>query len=76
VVQKNHWDEALELATSEQLIEELMHRNTFVGIIIRPSIVDAEHFYEGEFQMSIRNMPKEVAADILEHAIESLGEPT
>jgi len=65
-------DEALELATSEELVNELMRRQTFVGIIIRPLHEVRDEYISNEFQMSIRNMSRDVAEGVLEFAINSL----
>ena len=67
-------NEALELATSEELIDELTRRETFVGIVIRPMCEVRDEFLSEEFQMTIRNMPRDMSASVLEHAIESLEE--
>jgi len=67
-------DEALELATSEELINELARRETFVGIIIRPASEVRDDFDANQFQMTIRNMSATMGANVMENAIESLEE--
>jgi hypothetical protein len=67
-------EESLELATSDQLINELMKRETFAGMIIRPTSYVRDEFICEEFQMTIRNMSKEISFTILERAMESLEE--
>lgn len=63
----------LEWATSEELIDELMRRETFAGVIIRPAGgVIQEHFDKSQFKMSIRNITVDDATDILHNALASL----
>ena len=65
-------NEELELLTSEELIDELTRRDTFVGVIIRPVSEVRDSFDENQFQMTIRNMTAVMAASVMENAIESL----
>ena len=61
----------LELATSDELIAELIKRNTFAGIIINAHC-QHEHFSLENVEMAIHNIPKHVAIGMLKDAIKSL----
>ena len=60
----------VEWLTTEELIDELMRRETFVGVIIRPVNVDEEIC--DNFTMSSKGFNHEHLTELLRLAIKSL----
>lgn len=62
----------LEIATTRQLIDELMARRTFVGIIVASN---EEHLTDGQVHNDFRvrtTVENEITRTILERVLESL----
>lgn len=62
----------IEWLTTEDLISELMRRETFLGVIIRPTneVVDCEP--HDLFTISIKGMDAEGAHSLLQKAIDAV----
>ena len=60
----------VEWLTTEELINELMRRETFMGVIIRPA--NGEEEVSDNFTMSSKGFNHEHLADLLQLAIQSL----
>lgn len=65
----------LAFYTSDELVEELMNRKTFLGLVIRAEEeLTISDELPSSFQMHCRNVTPEQAVGILKHLSESLEE--
>ena len=60
----------VEWLTTEEIIDELMRRETFMGVIIRPASVEEE--VSDSFTMSSKGFNHEHLAEVLQLAMKSL----